>query len=519
MEGLLIAEEIAKLEIPSRRLSWRFPDAYTFILPLAKGALWLFNRPPNPRLAYSNDMPPPGGAHSGFQDLLIARAVGDLLSAEQLKLDRVVKFHFGAGEGFVPVPPAVLVAELTGRNCNLILLDENGKILGAAREVPSEVNRFRQVRAGLSYEPPPPYEKLDPRAAGEAELIEVLSGKPLKKLRGFIDGIGPDLTKALAVTSGVNPDKKLELDDVQQVLPALERLSVAPSSVMKEALELPDIDELREREARSAKEARLLTALEKEKALLQNRLEDIDKARAAALEADILRGQGDVLMAYQHSVPKNAGRVTLPDFEGGEMSLSLDPKLSAVDNAQAFYERARKRESRKQQAEAREEALVANLADLEALLTSLSTLTDEDLERLLERYAPKVKVQARLEPGIRYQGPHGYRVIVGRNAKENDIVTFRIARSRDVWLHVQGYTGSHVVVQADNTEVPFDTVLFAAQLAAAYSKAGASENVPVDYTLRKNVWKAKGAAPGAVHYSQQKTVYVTPSRRPEQDKV
>ena len=426
-----------------------------------------------------------------------------------------MKLHFGAGAGFVPVPPAVLVAELTGRNCNLILLDEHGKILGAAREVSSEVNRFRQVRAGLKYEPPPPYDKVDPRVASETKLREALTGKSLKKLRGMVDGIGPDLTKALAIKSGVSLDKKLESEDVERVLPALKRLVAAPSETMKEALELPDLDELREREARGAKEARLRAALEKETALLYNRLEDIDKARRAALEADTLRTQGDVLMAYQYQVPANASEVTLPDFTGGELSLQLDPKLSAVDNAQAFYERARKREGRKEQAEAREEALTAELLGLTAILADLPTLNDGDLEALLERHAPKAKMQTRLVPGIRYQGPHGYKVIVGRNAKENDIVTFRIARSRDLWLHVQGYTGSHVVVQAENTEVPFDTVLFAAQLAAAYSKAGASENVPVDYALRKNVWKAKGGAPGAVHYAQQKTVYVTPSRRPE----
>ncbi|CAN5902058.1 NFACT family protein [soil metagenome] len=518
MEGLLIAEEVAKLETPNKRLSWRFPDAYTFILPLAQGALWLFNRPPNPRIAYLNDMPSPGSAHSGFQDLLVARAVGDLLKVEQLKLDRVVKLHFGAGAGFVPVPPATLIGELTGRNCHLILTDEAGKILGAAREVSSDVNRFRQVRAGLMYEPPPPYDKLDPRMADEVELRQVLTGKSLKKLRGLIDGVGPDLTKALAITSGVSPDKQLEPDDVTQVLPALKRLSVNPSEVMKEALELPDVGELREREARAADQTRLRAALEKERALVQNRLEDIDKARAAARDADTLRGQGDVLMAYQYQVPANVDRVTLPDFAGGELSLQLDPKLSAVDNAQAFYERARKREGRVQQAEAREEALTAELAGLETLLANLPAASDARIKDLLEHHAPKTKAQTRLEPGIRYDGPHGYKVIVGRNAKENDIVTFRIARSRDVWLHVQGYTGSHVVVQADNTEVPFDTVLFAAQLAAAYSKAGASENVPVDYTSRKHVWKAKGGAPGAVHYAHQKTVYVTPSRRPEKDK-
>jgi predicted ribosome quality control (RQC) complex YloA/Tae2 family protein len=79
---------------------------------------------------------------------------------------------------------------------------------------------------------------------------------------------------------------------------------------------------------------------------------------------------------------------------------------------------------------------------------------------------------------------------------------------------VQGWHGSHVVILADGREVPFDTVLFAARLAAGYSKAAGGDNVPVDYTTRKNVWKVKGGPPGAVRYTQQKTVYVTPSRNP-----
>jgi predicted ribosome quality control (RQC) complex YloA/Tae2 family protein len=91
-----------------------------------------------------------------------------------------------------------------------------------------------------------------------------------------------------------------------------------------------------------------------------------------------------------------------------------------------------------------------------------------------------------------------------------------MARSRDLWLHVQGYHGSHVIVRAENREVPFETVLFAAKLAAGHSQARQSDNVPVDYTLKKNVWKVKGAPAGAVNFTQQKTVYVTPNRNPQE---
>ncbi len=115
---------------------------------------------------------------------------------------------------------------------------------------------------------------------------------------------------------------------------------------------------------------------------------------------------------------------------------------------------------------------------------------------------------------MRYEGPHGFRVVVGRSARENDEVTFKVARSRDLWLHVQGYHGAHVVILAENREVPFDTILFAAALAAGHSQARDSDNVAVDYTLKKNVWKVKGMPPGAVHFSHQKTVYVDPMRSP-----
>ena len=516
VEGLLIAEELGKLRplLPSKRIAWRFPDAYTYILPISKGTLWLFNRPPNPRIAYLEEMPPQAGPNSGFQDLLVSRANGALVDVEQIKLDRVVRLTFGPGEGFVPTPPVILVAELTGRNCNLILLDEDGKILGAARDIGADVNRFRQVRSGLPYTPPPPYEKLDPRTTSDEVLEQTLTGKSLKKVRSLVDGIGPDLSKALAVTSGISVDKKLEPADLSNAIPVLRRLAKEPSAVMKEALELPDVDELRRREARVAMRERLRIALEKERTLLKNRLKDIDKARDAAAKASEIRNQADVLMAYQHQVPKNVTSATLTDFEGNDLPLQLDPKLSAVENAQAYYERARKRENRVIEAESREAQLKPKLAEVEGYLDKLETLKDEELKELLERYAPKAKAQKRTEPGIRYEGPHGYPIIVGRNSRENDIVTFRLARSRDVWLHAQGYPGSHVIIKAGNTEVPFDTILFAAQLAAAYSKAGQSDNVPVDYALKKDVWKAKGAAPGAVHYAQQKTVYVTPSRRP-----
>ena len=207
--------------------------------------------------------------------------------------------------------------------------------------------------------------------------------------------------------------------------------------------------------------------------------------------------------------------MTLPDFTEGERTVRLEPRLNAVENAQALYERAKKREGRLEGSAAWETELQTELAELTGLLGRLPELPETELKDLGDRYVSEAKPQGKAAPGTRYLSPQGLEVWVGRSAKGNDELTFKLAKSRDLWLHAQGYPGSHVIVRADNREVPFGTVLFAAQLAAAYSKAGDSSNVPVDYTLKKNVWKVRGGAPGAVNFTQQKTVYVTPSRRPE----
>lgn len=521
MEGLLIAEGLRRVAplIPSTRLSWRFPDAYTFVLPLKKGALWLYNRPPNARLEYKNDVPTFGKTHSGFQDLLVARAAGDLLAAEQVKLDRALRLTFAASRGFVETPAVTLIAELTGRNCNLILLDEAGTILGAAREVPGTINRFRVVRAGLPYEPPPPYEKLDPRGLGEKELADILTGRKLNDVRGVLDGVGPELTAAVAQLAGVTRSGVLDETGAGKAAQIIVRLTEEPSAVLAEVGGRADLGALREAEAEEQRLQRLRSALEKRRTLLQKRLDDIIRTLEMALEADVLREDADLLMAYPKQVPPHATRVTLTDFSGEPRSVTLDARLSAVENAQALYEKAKKREGRLEQASTREETLKTELNELTSLLGRLSGLSETDLRALSLRYVSEREGQAKAAPGTRYTSPQGFEVWVGRSSRGNDELTFKLAKSRDLWLHAQGYPGSHVIVRAENREVPFETVLFAAQLAAAYSKAGLSDNVPVDYTLKKNVWKIKGAPPGAVNFSQQKTVYVTPSRRPETEKA
>lgn len=520
MEGLLIAEVLDRLteHTPAERLAFRFLDADTIVLPIFGGpSVWLFYRPPNPRLETRADVPAPTRAHTGFQELLASRAPGRLERVSQPKLDRVAVFHFAPAEGFVRTDACKLVFELTGRNSNLILTDLDDVILGAAREVPAAINRYRQVRPGLTYRPPPPYEKLDPRVASTDEIAAALRGKKLKNLHKSLDGIGPELTRAIATLAECAPEETLDTETLPRVLGAIEELVAEPEAVMQAALGLPDVATLRRREHRQTLIERVTGALERRRDLAQKRIHDAHRTIEAAAEASDLRGWADLLLAYQSQVPDHVEAVELEDFSGEPVTVPLDPKLDAVGNAESFYIQARKRERRGERAVARIAELEAEIRDLEQRLDMVQDMDTSELEDLAETLDPKDKAQEKKGPGIRFEGPHGFEVVVGRSAKENDVVTFQLARSRDMWLHVQGYHGSHVIIRAQNQEIPFDTILFAAQLAAGHSQAAESDNVPVDYTQKKHVWKTKGMPAGAVRFTQQKTVYVTPVRQVQRD--
>ncbi|WP_257786035.1 NFACT family protein [Thermus brockianus] len=161
MEGLLIHALLRGLlpELPALNLGLAFPNEGTLAVLLKGQSGRIFNlvlhyRPPNPSLVLEEGTLL-GEPKTPFQRQLSARVKGPLVAAEQLKLDRVVFLHFAGEKGFVDTPPSVLVFEATGRNANLLLLDEKGILLGVDRVITQEVNRYRELKPGLPYTPHP----------------------------------------------------------------------------------------------------------------------------------------------------------------------------------------------------------------------------------------------------------------------------------------------------------------------------------------------------------------------------
>ena len=504
--------------LPARTLGWAFPDETTAALLIeGVGNLVLSYRPPQPVLFVSRERLR-GDPRSPFQRFLAARVRGDLIGAEQLKLDRVVALHFSGEAGFVDQAPTRLIFEVTGRNANVLVLpglvlpgldapdaDETfgGRIVMAAREITGSRNRFRIIRTGGTYSPPPPYEKLDPRTmtAGDAQTLAALAPE---RWRDRVDGLGPLLSAELARRAGLHvgeaPGERWE-----QTWAALQSLVTDPT--VSEGLMEGGAREAARAEKAAALRKALREPLDKRVTLLRNQLADVTRAEEGLDLAAQDREEADLLMAYAHTVPPGAASAVLPAFDGsGERPMSLEPHLSAIENAEKRYTRARRREDVYERLAGREDTLRRDLDAAEARVRELDTADLAALEALaaqLQQERPE-----KSQYGLRFTTPAGLEALVGRNNKENATLTHRIGRSTDWWFHAQGYPGSHVLVRSGGRELDLPDILYAARLAAAHSKARGSSNVPVDYTRIKHVWKPRGAPAGQVHYTDQKTVFV-----------
>ncbi len=261
-------------------------------------------------------------------------------------------------------------------------------------------------------------------------------------------------------------------------------------------------------------------ALAKADAGLRRRTERMLEELAHESRADRYERWGHLLMAS--AVPPHAAEVTLPDLfaDNALVTIPLDPALRAVENAQRYYDKARRTRQARRHAETRlleAEQQVAQAAGLLERLRRIESYAELTKFKKAEAEALAVFVSGsaggpeRL-PFRRFALEGGYEVWVGRNAKQNDALTFRHARKYDLWMHARGVGGSHTVLRLPNRHAqPARYVLEqAAAIAAYYSKAQGSSLVPVMMAPRKYVRKPKGAAPGAVVVEREEVLLVEP---------
>ncbi|MCD6135513.1 NFACT family protein [Candidatus Bipolaricaulota bacterium] len=417
-----------------------------------------------------------------------------------------------------------VIVELVGVRGNLVLVRDD-RVIASLRPNPRAVS-------GREYVPLPRQEKIDPREVSVESIEKILEDDDSPRaLMRSIDGIGKETARIIyeraktdepfSAAAGAKMELERILDRVTDPIGAynegvrvatffpIDGAQVYPSYAealdrcLEEREETGEVDD-GTRDIRAAV-GRGIAKREKTIARLQEWLENAKKA-------ELLQHRADLLMIYQHELPKKLHEVTVNDPASGEdVTIPLDPRKSGLENAQSLYERAKKLRRGRPLVERKLQRLQREVKALQEGLTQVENgegMSDR-AAALLPSLPARRKAPAATSP--RVHSIDGYTVQVGKNARQNDAI-LRTARPDDLWLHARGVPGSHVVIRRHGaTEVPQEVIVAAARLAARHSKARHEPRVEVSVTEVKHVRKPKGAPPGLVILAQEDTLTVDPS--------
>ena len=478
-----------------------------------------------------------------------------IASVEQHNGDRIVEIGLESRSELMDAVSLKLICEIMGRHSNIILVDSEGNVMDAIRRVSPSVSSARLVLPRVKYEYPPSKQKLVPADAGKDGFLSVLDGalKPSSALSEYFYGLSPAVAQKLIESLGYPEASNEELADrlagfysdfcKGKFSPCIVKAGGSPSCVLPflpvgaETERFSSVSEAvnvfySERAAdesikrRTSAYERLIknavSKLEKKMGIFNEAISDKD-------ETEKLRLYGELITANLYSIPRHSSSVAVVDYYSDPpvtIEIPMDPKLSPADNAQRYYTKYRKSTLAREHALEMLNSTAEEISYLEELLYTLSCCDGESelneirQELILSGYLKEERVGKgktgkaatnKLPPSKPYcfTSRDGIDILVGKNNKQNDKLSFGIAAPEDTWLHTKDIHGSHVIIKK-GSDIPDSTLYDAAVLAAYYSKARGSSTVPVDYTLAKYVKKPSGAKPGMVIYTHQHTVYVTP---------
>ena len=264
---------------------------------------------------------------------------------------------------------------------------------------------------------------------------------------------------------------------------------------------------------------------------IQRRIAAQTEERTQCAEKDTFRRKADLLSANLYRLKKGDTVAELEDFYEPDcpmVSIPLDVRLTPSQNAQRYYQQYKKACTAETVLTEQIAKGKAELTYLESVLDALTRAeTEADMEQLRQELIEQgyLRKTSRNRRPVKIQQPlsvtatDGTQILIGRNNLQNDRLTLKTASKTDVWLHTQNIPGSHVIICTHGETPSEQTILEAAQLAAWYSKAQQSAQVPVDYCLVKYVKKPVGAKPGMVIFTNQRTLYVTPRQTLEEEET
>lgn len=481
-----------------------------------------------------------------------------LVKVEQFGFDRAAQFVFSGYNEFHEEALYYLVVEIMGKYSNIVLCNENHKVIDAIKRVSTVMSSKREIEPGLIYERPPVFDRVSPISVNEEDLKNMMTNNADLELRDFLMrsflGLSTEIANKILFDAAIDDKnllKNLDENDANKFISSFiktfeevkeknysfniyklsERKSAYNAISLNQYASLekenfPSISELldkyyyekdqKDRIAQRSQNMRHTISANLKRA--KNKLQKQKEEMLESANRETYKVYADLISSNIHKISKGLKEIKLENFYDNmnEISVPLDQKLSAVQNAQKYYKRYQKMKQR-------EIVLEKQIENTEDEINYLELVTDaidrtDDVKNLDEIYFELIKnnyikkdKKIKNKPkkiaihSIDYDDTS--KVYYGKNNLQNEYITFKVADKNDVWMHVKGFPGSHVVIKSGG--YPSDELLvFAAKIAAKNSKAKDSNKVDVDFTTRKNVKKHPSGKTGLVNYVNFKTITV-----------
>jgi predicted ribosome quality control (RQC) complex YloA/Tae2 family protein len=506
---------------------------------------------------------------------LFSYAVGGHISEiSQVDFDRVIKISCIKKSQLGKSIEFDLIFELTGRNSNLILLRKDGLIIDCLRKVDLTQNRFRQILPGEKYVPPPSPKKENPFQIEKENFLILLKDHDLlisEFLISHFVGLDKPLAETIMFEAGIPLNAKtadLKEENIERLWKSLKgifqkisdykltfRIITDEKGKFKaiSCVNLPLLKEDQkifcenlnsaikkffsqklEEHQRDPEVKRLSEVAHRAQQRLQSKKEKIEEDLKQAEKFEEYKKFGDLLMMNKDLIKKGQDSIKLVDIfqpEPSPTEIPLNVKLSAMQNAQAYFKKYKKAKDalavmKRRKGETGKELLQLEkilekldgatkelkLEEIEQELISLGFLKDRKFFERRKKSKSEFRSCGKEFSPKRFVTKDGGEILVGRNNKENDYLTFKIARTDDLWFHAQDVPGSHVVLRRKEkkAEPSYNDIKEAAQIAAYFSKARGAKRVGVIYTWAKYVKKPKKGKPGLALVEKEKAILVEP---------
>ena len=517
----------------------------------------------NPRVYLANNYKKENPINAPMFCMLFRKYIqgGNIVNISQIGFERIIKISVESFDELKEKTTKDIIIEIMGRHSNIILTHSlDNKIIDSAKRIPPSVSRVRQILPGQTYVLPPKQDKLNPIDEVSLNLfvdtLTSFNGPIFKAIYSKFLGVSPVIAKEICFRANID---EISSNDISKVYKEFHNLFkfinnniYNPSMIIDESIDkvldfscinlsqfsnLSIINDdsiskilenyyatkdIKDRIHQRSSDLRKSISIKLDR--LYNKLNKQEKELIESENAEIYKIKGELITSYIYMIEKGMESVEVANFYDPEyknITISLNPNFTPSENAQKYFKKYNKMKTAKKEITSQIEITKEEINYLENIILSIENC--ENLAELMDIREELSKVgYLRAKNNIKKETklttkPHefissnGFKILVGKNNKQNDNLTLKIASNEDIWMHTKNIPGSHVIIKTEGKEVPDETIFEGAMLAAFFSKSKMSSQVPVDYTKKKNVKKPNGSKPGMVIYETNSTIYVTPT--------